>query len=186
MTKPGRNDRCPCGSGQKYKKCCLLAQARERERTAHEHLCELEREPCPHAAQHAPGACPGVGLDNGVVPFGVDGDALNELSNSALGLLRTHRFDEALVACDRLLREFPQVHDGFERFALAHDALGNHALAADFWQKTLDFAEHPDHRNDYDEHLIELWRQSRDAARQRAQHAADAEHAQRADRDCAH
>jgi hypothetical protein len=22
MAKPGRNDRCPCGSGQKYKKCC--------------------------------------------------------------------------------------------------------------------------------------------------------------------
>ncbi len=23
--KPGRNDRCPCGSGKKYKQCCLLA-----------------------------------------------------------------------------------------------------------------------------------------------------------------
>jgi hypothetical protein len=23
MEKPGRNDRCPCGSGKKYKKCCL-------------------------------------------------------------------------------------------------------------------------------------------------------------------
>jgi hypothetical protein len=22
MAKPGRNDRCPCGSGKKYKKCC--------------------------------------------------------------------------------------------------------------------------------------------------------------------
>ena len=22
MTKPGRNDPCPCGSGKKYKKCC--------------------------------------------------------------------------------------------------------------------------------------------------------------------
>jgi hypothetical protein len=22
MAKPGRNDRCPCGSGRKYKKCC--------------------------------------------------------------------------------------------------------------------------------------------------------------------
>src|SRR5687767_3392548 len=24
MNKPGRNDPCPCGSGKKYKKCCLL------------------------------------------------------------------------------------------------------------------------------------------------------------------
>ena len=27
MTKVGRNDSCPCGSGKKYKKCCLLTQA---------------------------------------------------------------------------------------------------------------------------------------------------------------
>jgi len=34
MTKPGRNDPCPCGSGKKYKKCCFAAQpapAREEE-----------------------------------------------------------------------------------------------------------------------------------------------------------
>ena len=33
MAKPGRNDPCPCGSGNKYKKCCLAkeeAVARER------------------------------------------------------------------------------------------------------------------------------------------------------------
>ena len=23
MTKPGRNEPCPCGSGKKYKKCCI-------------------------------------------------------------------------------------------------------------------------------------------------------------------
>ncbi len=27
MTKPGRNDPCPCGSGKKYKKCCLAKKA---------------------------------------------------------------------------------------------------------------------------------------------------------------
>jgi hypothetical protein len=26
--KIGRNDRCPCGSGKKYKKCCALKQGR--------------------------------------------------------------------------------------------------------------------------------------------------------------
>jgi len=24
VPKPGRNDPCPCGSGKKYKQCCLL------------------------------------------------------------------------------------------------------------------------------------------------------------------
>ncbi len=25
--KPGRNDLCPCGSGKKYKQCCMTSQA---------------------------------------------------------------------------------------------------------------------------------------------------------------
>ena len=28
--KIGRNDPCPCGSGKKYKKCCLLKPAQEK------------------------------------------------------------------------------------------------------------------------------------------------------------
>ncbi|MGA7454642.1 MAG: SEC-C metal-binding domain-containing protein [Rhodoplanes sp.] len=33
MAKPGRNDPCPCGSGKKYKKCCLTNdEAAENER----------------------------------------------------------------------------------------------------------------------------------------------------------
>lgn len=31
MTGPGRNDRCPCGSGKKFKKCCLTAHEAERD-----------------------------------------------------------------------------------------------------------------------------------------------------------
>jgi Tfp pilus assembly protein PilF len=35
MAKPGRNDPCPCGSGNKYKKCCLAKEeAVEREQLA--------------------------------------------------------------------------------------------------------------------------------------------------------
>ena len=35
MAKPGRNDRCPCGSGKKYKACCLPRdEAAERDRLA--------------------------------------------------------------------------------------------------------------------------------------------------------
>jgi hypothetical protein len=26
-SRPGRNDRCPCGSGKKYKQCCLAKDA---------------------------------------------------------------------------------------------------------------------------------------------------------------
>jgi len=35
MAKTGRNDPCPCGSGKKYKNCCLTKdEAAERERLA--------------------------------------------------------------------------------------------------------------------------------------------------------
>lgn len=46
MTKTGRNDPCPCGSGQKYKKCCLnkalTNEHYEVRRTQHWHLEEIE------------------------------------------------------------------------------------------------------------------------------------------------
>ena len=28
--KIGRNDKCPCGSGLKYKKCCLIKKTEEK------------------------------------------------------------------------------------------------------------------------------------------------------------
>lgn len=34
MNKIGRNDRCPCGSGKKYKKCCMLKEAKPMNPTA--------------------------------------------------------------------------------------------------------------------------------------------------------
>lgn len=30
MSKPGRNDPCPCGSGKKYKKCCELKKKQKK------------------------------------------------------------------------------------------------------------------------------------------------------------
>ncbi|WP_423785753.1 SEC-C metal-binding domain-containing protein [Gimesia maris] len=30
MKKTGRNESCPCGSGKKYKKCCLLKKPENR------------------------------------------------------------------------------------------------------------------------------------------------------------
>ncbi|MDA1275777.1 MAG: tetratricopeptide repeat protein [Verrucomicrobia bacterium] len=34
MNRPGRNDPCPCGSGKKYKQCCLAREQAERSRAA--------------------------------------------------------------------------------------------------------------------------------------------------------
>ena len=81
----------------------------------------------------------------------MDDDGLDELSNSVIDLIRARRFDEALVACRRLLDEFPEVVDGLERSAAVHAAMENHALAADFYRQALDFVTHPSRKADYED-----------------------------------
>jgi tetratricopeptide (TPR) repeat protein len=170
VTHVGRNDRCPCGSGKKYKKCCLpeqeknarIAMRAEQQRALEHTLLEsvFERGPCADN-EHVP-------QDMGVLPPGVDGYALDALSNGVLDLINQRRLDDALAGCKRLLVDYPDVPDGLEMSAMAHDVLGNHAVAADFWQKLLDFAEDPGRRRHYSDELIEEWRASRDRSRNRA------------------
>jgi len=77
--KPGRNDPCHCGSGNKYKKCCLA---------------------------------------------------------------------KAEAAARDLLIRFPDVHDGWDRLGMVHEARGDSRQAADCYRKAIDFIrQHPD---DYD------------------------------------
>lgn len=108
VAKTGRNDPCSCGSGKKYKRCCS----------------DSDRASAAVASNAQPTRQEPILV--------IEDDGLDELSNSVLDLIRDRRFDDALAACDRLLREFPDVQDGFERSALVHAAMGNHALAADF------------------------------------------------------
>lgn len=186
----GRNEPCPCGSGNKYKKCCRERdeeQARARLRAAHEQERVVEAQMRELAARRA--AAPVPDHEHVLVPAGTvtwrhdNYEELTELTNSVIDLINERRHDEALVACDRLLREYPDVHDGFERSALVHDALGNHQLAADFWSKTVEFVEHPDRRDGYDEELIEDYREHLAAARARAAATAEAEPTPSADQD---
>ena len=56
MLKIGRNDPCPCGSGKKYKKCCLYKAAAPVASLARRKLRRVESELLPvlmkHAEQH--------------------------------------------------------------------------------------------------------------------------------------
>jgi tetratricopeptide (TPR) repeat protein len=141
MATIGRNRPCPCGSGKKYKLCCLFA---DEQRQAAQRI--VAPAPGPAASVPrlaAPARPPPVYL--------LEDDGLDDLSNSVLDLVRKGRFDEALAACNRLLAEFPDVVDGFERSGMVHAKMGNHALAADFYRKALDFVTHPSRRDDYED-----------------------------------
>ena len=119
MAKVGRNEPCPCGSGKKYKRCCLEKhQASEREALA--------------TARQA----------------GHDDDQYDELaaaSNAVVDLVDAGRLDEAEAAAHDLLERFPGVHDGYARLGLIHEIRGNTELAIEYYRKVIAFArDHPD------------------------------------------
>ena len=126
MALVGRNAPCPCGSGAKYKKCCLAKDERE---AALGRMSSVSWEP--QGPEY-------------------DFDELDDLSNSVLDLVKARRLDEALAVCRRLLAEYPEVVDGLERSGLVHAAMGDHASAAAYYRDALAFVTHPSRRDDYE------------------------------------
>jgi tetratricopeptide (TPR) repeat protein len=122
MAKTGRNDSCPCGSGQKYRWCCL---PRHEEAAAAERAAALGRE--------APSSVTSAAI-------GVEGeDDLDDASNRVIDLIHAGRLDEAEQAAHDLLTNYPGVHDGLERLAMVYAARGDRARAAEYYRKAADF-----------------------------------------------
>lgn len=53
MNKPGRNDPCPCGSGKKYKKCCLAREQAQVPNLSWQKMRRAEGELVPALLKHA-------------------------------------------------------------------------------------------------------------------------------------
>lgn len=147
MAKPGRNDRCPCGSGKKYKACCLMRdEAAETERLAAEQAGREERAAAKRRdlrtireAITANFAASGP-LDD------VFEDELDAASNAVVRLVKTGKLDEAETAARDLLVRYPDVHDGWDRLGMVYEARGENAQAADCYRKVIDFLrQHPDY-----------------------------------------
>jgi tetratricopeptide (TPR) repeat protein len=126
MAKIGRNDPCPCGSGQKYKRCCLPRdEATAAERAAIARAAALVREADERAAADA--------------AIHAEDDGLDDASNVVIDLLNAGRLDEAEQAAHDLLARYPEVHDGLERLAMVAAARGDRARAAEYYRKAADF-----------------------------------------------
>jgi len=154
VTKIGRNDPCPCGSGKKYKRCCLVDVEVARGRALHP--------PIPKPTEPV---------------WVIEDDGLDELSNSVIELVRARRFDDAMAACRRLLEDFPDVVDGFEHSGLLFEAMGEHDRAAEFYRLALDFVTHPDRIEDYDPENIDWYREKLTTEERLAAAAVRASHA---------
>ena len=111
MAKVGRNAPCPCGSGKKYKKCCLLRK---------DGKTQTDVEPMRF------------------IPVFTE---LDQLSNSVVDLIKQNRLDEAEAVSRKLLTDYPDQVDGLNRLAMVYEARGEKSKAADYYRKAADFAK---------------------------------------------
>jgi hypothetical protein len=63
--------------------------------------------------------------------------------------------DEAEAAARDLLRRFPDVHDGWNRLGMVHEARGDSRQAADCYRKVIAFIR--DHPDDYETGFEEVF-----------------------------
>lgn len=128
MAKTGRNDPCPCGSGKKYKNCCLPKdEAAEHARFAHAAAQAAEATAARRKAQH-----------EALESLEEEHD-LAEASNAVVDLVRAGKLDEAELAARELLVRFPDVHDGYDRLGMVYEARGQKKLAADYYRRVIEF-----------------------------------------------
>ena len=149
MAKPGRNDRCPCGSGKKYKACCLTRdETAEREELAKAQAGRDERAAEKHQHEREARAEVAAWLRQAEEEDQLD-DELEAASNAVIDLVKAGKLDEAKAASRALLARSPDVHDGWDRLGMVHEARGNSREAADCYRKVLDFLrEHPGYTDD--------------------------------------
>ena len=130
MAKIGRNDLCPCGSGKKYKKCCLASdEAATRAARPAQPAAVPERRPslASYVQEHD------------------QLDELTEASNAVVDMVHAGNFDAAEQAAHDLLARFPDVHDGYDRLGMVCEARGDHRQAADYYRKAISvIRNHPD------------------------------------------
>ena len=145
MAKPGRNDRCPCGSGKKYKACCLTRdEAAEREQLAKAQVGRDERAAEKRQSLREVREAMLAKLSGSEMPE----DDLDEASNAVVALIRAGKLAEAEAAAHDLLVRYPEVPDGWDRLGMVHEQRGDNRQAADCYRKVIDFIR--EHADDFD------------------------------------
>lgn len=112
-----RNAPCSCGSGKKYKLCCLNIEAEKAAQRAAENAILAKR----RLAEAA------------------DVDELDALSNSVVDFINAKLFDKAEVAIAELQRRYPECIDWLERSAFLNERRGNAKVAAEYYRKCIAF-----------------------------------------------
>jgi tetratricopeptide (TPR) repeat protein len=153
MDKTGRNDPCPCGSGKKYKKCCLPKQAAAQRQQVAQQQAERGQRAAAHRSRLSEMTAELAARLAGMMP--AEDEPLTAASNAVVDLVDAGKLDEAEQAARDLLVRFPDVHDGYDRLGMVHQARGENQQAADCYRKVIAFIrEHPD---DYDDAFADVF-----------------------------
>ena len=127
MAKIGRNDPCACGSGKKYKKCCMASDE------------AAARAVQPAAVPVRPPSRANYFQEHD------EPDELTEASNAVVDMVQAGNLNAAEQAAHDLLARFPDVHDGYDRLGMVCEARGDHRRAADYYRKAITvIRDHPD------------------------------------------
>ena len=114
-----------CGSGKKYKKCCLHKEDNGiLKKTAETNIQNKE-----------------IKMDDSNLEFPFFESDIDSLSNSVMDFIKTKNYDKAKDVCKKLLEEFPDQVDGYERFATVYEEEGNSREAIKYYQQR--FSPHP-------------------------------------------
>ena len=145
MAKPGRNDRCLCGSGKKYKACCLTQDATAgREQLAKAQAARDERAAEKRQSLRVVREAMVAKLSGSEMPE----DDLDEASNAVVDLIRAGKLHDAEAAARDLLVRYPEVPDGWDRLGMVHEKRGENRQAADCYRRVIDFIR--EHADDFD------------------------------------
>jgi tetratricopeptide (TPR) repeat protein len=138
MIKTGRNDPCHCGSGKKYKRCCLQKDQIAESAALALAVAARAAEAAQHDHNHD-------GRDF-CGPFSDDSeDELTRDSNAVVDLVQEGKLDQAEAAARELLVRYPEAHDGYDRLGMVYEARGEHQQAAHCYRQVIDFVRaHPD------------------------------------------
>lgn len=123
MAKIGRNEPCPCGSGKKYKQCCLAKDA------AGEPTAIAAAQAADHnLPHHHPRLCKDCN------------DKIDAAANTVIALIDAGKLDDAEHAAHDLVERWPEVHDGYDCLGMVCQARGDNPQAAEYYRQVVTFA----------------------------------------------
>lgn len=136
MTQIGRNDACRCGSGRKYKRCCLPREEAEAAVFMAAERARLQHEEALHE----------------------EGRRIERRFDAALDLRDAQQLDAAEAAARSLLADYPEEIDGAIALAMVLEAREDLPQAIDWYRHVLNVVlAYPE---EFDADEADYWRTS--------------------------